>query len=215
MYRIGEPISIKNSDNKFYWMQERFDTKSALFPDHGIKQIIEQHKLEEKFHKVYEEVKQSMCDEDGCGNPYNLITQEEREAVIGLQIQPQEYPVQLPREFVKLYKEKEMNMSEVIKYFREHVESDCWSIHIRDVNNQPIKVIYDMRGKSRYSMEEKEEDKKREEIMNEDGIKNLLLECYQNEHTICMFMGGEAFIDLYYYPNTKTETFDIIKNEYY
>lgn len=179
-----------------HWMIEKFgdvpflefgNTIYKMCKDKISDQELLSHLSEAKDEGV-ENIRYSV-DMSWCGNPWNLFS--DREEALALSHKPVRdvFPVHGKRVKVEL---KKVSLEEIRKGLSYAIGGDCWSIFTLDGNDIPVKIYYFLKD----VYETSEVQIFRNQLIQDPSC---LVKDIENEYQVVLSMGGEPFIDKYFF----------------
>ena len=198
--QFGKCLRVKEIEPMCYhWVRTDYGSDPRLLKNVNIKKYLEDEDLVTKHQDIYDHCCQASEKKlGGCGNPYNYMTEEERQIIIKEKKNMPEsnFPGHDPKSvYTNIYNGKDLDYT--IDFVRNAVGSDCWCVYQRKIkNNEPIKTFFDSRELEYDDHEESErvqEEKIRNEIIEDPSIVLPMT----SDTILCIVMGGELFIDNY------------------
>lgn len=124
----------------------------------------------------------------GCGNPWNLMTEEETARI--KQTRPQTTPP--PCNIGSILKQSIVTRQVMKQEIEETLCADCWGVFVTTYDrNRVKKIFFDNRTTPRNT----DDDTVRERLMNDC---TELMEFIDGCDTVVLVMGGESFMEFYF-----------------
>lgn len=132
-------------------------------------------------------VKEGDIQKETCCNPFNTMTEEEYEHFKSLCPVVTEIPCSVRN---KIYREVITTRDELAEYITNSINSDCWGVYYISQDQKEFTEIFDGR----------KDDESHQEIRSNlvENVNDIIKRINNGETLVCV-MGGNDFIEVYYY----------------